>query len=203
MSLWSQRITNRTATSSHKSFRSFFLRSLFQLHEPDVVFRLISVLSQCSTLGRVSNLGSWEECLLTRIHHDVDQFHHRIIFPLATHMSMIRLEHLVVPMAFVQFSQSVQMHPPPFLPSTTTRIEKNSSSSSSRSSLATVLPFCFFTIVLNGMPFLPYHVKEMLRLQHLSLPTFRDWEWHVVEGVAAGRAQVRSKHINHGRYIIT
>jgi glycosyltransferase involved in cell wall biosynthesis len=42
------------------------------------------------------------------------------------------------------------------------------------------LPIHFFTIVLNGEPFIRYH-EEMLR----RLP-FR-WHWHVVEGVAALR----------------
>jgi radical SAM superfamily enzyme YgiQ (UPF0313 family) len=39
------------------------------------------------------------------------------------------------------------------------------------------LPLHFFTIVLNGMPFIKYHIK-MLQ----SLPF--DWTWHIVEGVA-------------------
>ena len=42
------------------------------------------------------------------------------------------------------------------------------------------LPVHFFTIVLNGEPFIRYH-EQMLR----QLP-FR-WHWHVVEGVAALR----------------
>ncbi len=41
-----------------------------------------------------------------------------------------------------------------------------------------VLPVHFFTIVLNGMPFLRHHI-EMLK----QLPF--EWHWHVVEGVAA------------------
>lgn len=40
------------------------------------------------------------------------------------------------------------------------------------------LPIHFFTIVLNGQPFIRYH-EEMLR--HLNVK----WHWHVVEGVAA------------------
>jgi hypothetical protein len=39
------------------------------------------------------------------------------------------------------------------------------------------LPLHFFTIVLNGMPFIRYHIR-MLQ----SLPF--DWHWHIVEGVA-------------------
>jgi hypothetical protein len=35
----------------------------------------------------------------------------------------------------------------------------------------------FFTIVLNGMPFIKYHLKEF---EKLSFP----WHWHVVEGLA-------------------
>jgi len=38
-------------------------------------------------------------------------------------------------------------------------------------------PLHFFTIVLNGMPFIRYHIR-MLQ----SLPF--DWHWHIVEGVA-------------------
>ncbi len=43
--------------------------------------------------------------------------------------------------------------------------------------LATDLPIHFFTIVLNGMPFLKYHLDVFQRLP------FR-WHWHIVEGVA-------------------
>ena len=39
------------------------------------------------------------------------------------------------------------------------------------------LPVHFFTIVLNGMPFIPYHIDVLL-----SLPF--EWHWHIVEGVA-------------------
>jgi len=39
------------------------------------------------------------------------------------------------------------------------------------------LPIHFFTIVLNGMPFLPYHAGLMRRLSV-------EWHWHFVEGVA-------------------
>ncbi|MEA3211416.1 MAG: hypothetical protein QOE70_4473 [Chthoniobacter sp.] len=39
------------------------------------------------------------------------------------------------------------------------------------------LPVHFFTIVLNGMPFIRYHI-DILR----ALPF--DWHWHIVEGVA-------------------
>lgn len=35
----------------------------------------------------------------------------------------------------------------------------------------------FFTIVLNGMPFIRYHIRV---LQKLSVP----WRWHIIEGVA-------------------
>ncbi|MFZ1983525.1 MAG: hypothetical protein WAU91_03875, partial [Desulfatitalea sp.] len=40
-----------------------------------------------------------------------------------------------------------------------------------------VLPVHFFTIVLNGMPFLEYHIDVFNRLE---VP----WHWHIVEGVA-------------------
>ena len=39
------------------------------------------------------------------------------------------------------------------------------------------LPVHFFTIVLNGMPFMSHHIDE---LRHLP---FR-WHWHIIEGVA-------------------
>ncbi len=39
------------------------------------------------------------------------------------------------------------------------------------------MPLHFFTIVLNGMPFIRYHIKLLQ-----SLPF--DWHWHIVEGVA-------------------
>lgn len=39
------------------------------------------------------------------------------------------------------------------------------------------LPVHFFTIVLNGEPFIRYHIDV---LRHLPFP----WHWHVVEGVA-------------------
>jgi hypothetical protein len=40
-----------------------------------------------------------------------------------------------------------------------------------------VTPIRFFTIVLNGMPFLRYHLPM---LQKLTIP----WEWHIAEGMA-------------------
>lgn len=39
------------------------------------------------------------------------------------------------------------------------------------------LPVHFFTIVLNGMPFIERHIDE---LRKLSVP----WHWHIVEGIA-------------------
>jgi tetratricopeptide (TPR) repeat protein len=36
----------------------------------------------------------------------------------------------------------------------------------------------FFSIVLNGMPFIKAHIGEMLKLPF-------DWHWHIVEGVAS------------------
>ncbi len=42
---------------------------------------------------------------------------------------------------------------------------------------ATELPIHFFTIVLNGMPFIEHHIEVF---QTLGVP----WYWHIVEGVA-------------------
>lgn len=39
------------------------------------------------------------------------------------------------------------------------------------------LPVHFFTIVLNGMPFMPCHIEVMEQLDY-------PWHWHIVEGVA-------------------
>ncbi|HMD53389.1 MAG TPA: hypothetical protein VKJ65_02430, partial [Phycisphaerae bacterium] len=39
------------------------------------------------------------------------------------------------------------------------------------------LPIHFFTIVLNGEPFIRHHLE---RFQKLSIP----WHWHIVEGLA-------------------
>jgi len=55
---------------------------------------------------------------------------------------------------------------------------RNGYSAFRRRDVAKDLPIHFFTIVLNGEPFIRYH-EQMLR----QLP-FR-WHWHVVEGVAA------------------
>jgi glycosyltransferase involved in cell wall biosynthesis len=55
---------------------------------------------------------------------------------------------------------------------------RNGYSAFRRRDVANALPIHFFTIVLNGEPFIRYH-EQMLR----QLP-FR-WHWHVVEGVAA------------------
>ena len=40
-----------------------------------------------------------------------------------------------------------------------------------------IAPIHFFTIVLNGMPFLTHHIEEMRKLR---VP----WHWHIVEGLA-------------------
>ena len=63
----------------------------------------------------------------------------------------------------------------------------------------------FFTLVLNGMPFLAHHARELERLTPLLRARRageRDgpdappplWEWHLVEGVAAGRADARAPY---------
>jgi hypothetical protein len=44
---------------------------------------------------------------------------------------------------------------------------------------------CFFSLALNGMPFLTHHIEEMVRLK---AQYGIDWEWHIVEGFAHGRA---------------
>ena len=41
----------------------------------------------------------------------------------------------------------------------------------------TNLPVHFFTLVLNGEPFIRYHISELSKLPF-------DWRWHIVEGVA-------------------
>lgn len=43
---------------------------------------------------------------------------------------------------------------------------------------AQVLPVHFFTIVLNGKPFIQYHIEAFKNLPYR-------WHWHIVEGVAA------------------
>jgi glycosyltransferase involved in cell wall biosynthesis/predicted O-methyltransferase YrrM len=45
------------------------------------------------------------------------------------------------------------------------------------SSLTTGLPIHFFTIVLNGQPFIRYHIEIFKQLPF-------KWHWHIVEGVA-------------------
>lgn len=84
------------------------------------------------------------------------------------------------------------------------------------------LPFCVLTLALNAMPFLTHHVSvlrevgEKLSKQtavaaapsgrrvsspsstdspgHRYIPPESFWEWHIVEGVAAGRADHRSPY---------
>ena len=43
--------------------------------------------------------------------------------------------------------------------------------------IITELPIHFFTIVLNGQPFIRYHIEVF---KQLPFP----WHWHIVEGVA-------------------
>ena len=40
------------------------------------------------------------------------------------------------------------------------------------------LPIHFFTIVLNGKPYIDYHIEVFKRLK---VP----WHWHIIEGVAS------------------
>lgn len=44
----------------------------------------------------------------------------------------------------------------------------------------------FFTIVLNGMPFIEKHIETFSKISP-------DWHWHIIEGVAA------LKKILHGQ----
>lgn len=51
------------------------------------------------------------------------------------------------------------------------------------------------TMVLNGLPFLDYHLQQFLRLSTLGLKdglspcrNGHPWQWHIVEGLASGRA---------------
>ncbi len=49
--------------------------------------------------------------------------------------------------------------------------------STSNPSLTSTLPIHFFTIVLNGQPFIQYHIDVFKQLPF-------QWHWHIVEGVA-------------------
>jgi len=51
---------------------------------------------------------------------------------------------------------------------------------------ALALPFHFITIVLNGMPFLRHHAP-VFKMAAASCGV-SEWKWHLVEGVAIGRA---------------
>jgi len=42
---------------------------------------------------------------------------------------------------------------------------------------ANELPIHFFTIVLNGEPFIRHHIDEFAKLPF-------SWHWHIIEGVA-------------------
>ena len=50
----------------------------------------------------------------------------------------------------------------------------------------------FFTIVLNGMPFIEAHIGEMLKLPF-------DWRWHIVEGIASLSHDTAWSAANGGR----
>lgn len=56
-----------------------------------------------------------------------------------------------------------------------------------KSPSSAVLPLCFVTIVLNGMPFLRHHATAFAEAA-MALNT--TWTWDVVEGTAVGRANV-------------
>lgn len=55
-----------------------------------------------------------------------------------------------------------------------------------------VLPVHFFTIVLNGEPFIRYHINV---LRHLPF----EWHWHIVEGVAGLQHDTAWSLANGGR----
>ena len=57
---------------------------------------------------------------------------------------------------------------------------------------ATDLPIHFFTIVLNGEPFIRYHFERMNRLP------FR-WHWHIVEGLADLRHDTQWSVVGGGK----
>lgn len=57
---------------------------------------------------------------------------------------------------------------------------------------STTLPIHFFTIVLNGEPFIRYHINV---LRHLPF----EWHWHIVEGVAGLRHDTAWSLANGGR----
>jgi hypothetical protein len=57
-----------------------------------------------------------------------------------------------------------------------------------------MMPIHFFTIVLNGMPFIRYHVKMFKDLPY-------DWHWHIVEGVADLKYDTQWSLINGGRIV--
>jgi glycosyltransferase involved in cell wall biosynthesis/predicted O-methyltransferase YrrM len=61
------------------------------------------------------------------------------------------------------------------------------------SSLLLVLPIHFFTIVLNGEPFIRYHIDVFKELPF-------KWHWHIVEGVADLKHDT-AWSIRHGGYI--
>jgi len=48
----------------------------------------------------------------------------------------------------------------------------------------------FLTIVLNGMPFIRHHLAQFIALEAEGI----EWEWHIVEGVASGRASHASPY---------
>ena len=50
----------------------------------------------------------------------------------------------------------------------------------------------FLTLVLNGLPFLHHHITALAQLEGGSgsgpCPGAHPWEWHIIEGLASGRA---------------
>lgn len=56
----------------------------------------------------------------------------------------------------------------------------------------TALPIHFFTIVLNGKPFIEYHINVLKNLPF-------KWHWHIVEGVAELKHDTAWSVVNGGR----
>ncbi len=71
---------------------------------------------------------------------------------------------------------------------------RNGYSAFSRKSVAQELPVHFFTIVLNGKPFIRYHETMLAKLPF-------SWHWHVVEGVADLRHDTAWSTASGGRVL--
>ena len=54
------------------------------------------------------------------------------------------------------------------------------------------LPIHFFTMVLDGMPFLRWHIDQLQKIQS-------PWQWHIVEGLADLKHEIAWSVTNGGR----